>query len=272
MASFDIIEAAGNGYRIAWTERAYLARMAWMPILLRLAAYVLIIYFGYETNLVRQALLLLPAFFIEGWVLAHMTRLTLLGERGPFRPSGEEMDAQIQADERARGIMAAALVYTLTKFLSTGVLAVFYGGGPGDVPETAAPAPPPEATAIQLTALAMVGILAMAWSFRFFWLHIPAAINISMYRFLRLLRGFSTSFYLVGTWLLCFVPIVLIMISLTGLLLLPYDPAEKLPSHVNFMVIGIRAVLETVIALVSTAAIAYAFRKIADGWTKSGKA
>lgn len=259
MASFDIIDAAGHGYTKAWQERAYLARLAVVPLLVKFTCLVVILAMGYEDNLLRQGLILIPAFFMEGWLLAHAVRLFSLGERWPFAPTGDPEKDQRLMLERTRGIMGCILMYALLKFVQTGTMAlVFHYGSLEDVQAARGE--------VRFEGALMAIILAAAWiwAFRLAFIYIPLAVNVSVYGYLKMLRGYATSFYLIGTWLLCFVPALLVLSLITGLALSPFGTMAEVPMAVSFGVTFFQVALDTLIAVVSTIATTWALMSIAS--------
>ncbi len=263
MASFDIIDATGNGYRAVWVERGYLMRLALAPVLIKFACLVVIVFFEFQNAFLKQALILLPAYFAEGWLLAHLVRLIFLKERWPVRLSGKPQEDAALMEERSRGIMAAVLMYTLLKMLQTGMLEMMLGASGGE------PAPVPEQVGLEafLLALAMLGFIF--WAFRFLWLYIPLAVNYPLFSFVRALGGFSTSAYMFGTWLLAFIPFVMILAMVTSLLLTPYNDPSEIPAFVDFLMTFVQVILDTAIAVVTTATMAYGiqdlFRRLEGG-------
>ena len=89
MASFDIIDAAGRGYSKVWEEKTYLYQLAVIPVVIKFVCYLTIQALDWEENFIRQALVMLPSYFADGWMLSHFVRLIFLDQRWPFKPSGD---------------------------------------------------------------------------------------------------------------------------------------------------------------------------------------
>ncbi len=94
MSGFDIIEAAGNGYVTVWRERDWLLRLAAPVLFVKILCMGAVAILGIEENFISQAIVMLPAFFIEGWLAVHLVRLIVLGERWIDRPDPREVHAQ----------------------------------------------------------------------------------------------------------------------------------------------------------------------------------
>ncbi len=260
MASFDIIKAAADGYGRVYRERRYLMQLAAAPLLIKFLCFMIIIALGWDNQFLRQALIMLPAYFADGWMTAHFTRLIFLDQRWPFRPSGNpDTDREVLRD-KARGITAGALVFALSRFLVAGMAQVSYqasiamqGAAEEGVNGAAA-----------LGALVLVG--AALWGFRFLWFYIPASLGYSLRRFYADMGGFMTSFPLIGCWLLCFLPVFTFFSFLALVTMAPYGiQPEAVPGVVNFALVLLRVLMDTVITLVASAGIAEGLRVLMAG-------
>jgi hypothetical protein len=252
MASFDIIEASGKGYRLVWIERGYLARLAFVPVLVKLICYTVAVVMGWEAQFIRFSLAMLPSYLADGWMLAHLVRLIFLGQRWPFRPGPDPEEDAFNLAERALGVSRGLGVFALTRLLLAGV--VSYGYEKLSAPYLAHPQEPPPA---QFVLLAPVLLLATVWGFRLIWLHIPAALNYSLRAFMRDIRGFATSFSMIAVWLVSMLPPILFYIFLMSLLMSPVRDAAHLPALAEFTLNIVHVVLDTVITLIATASISY---------------
>lgn len=259
MALFDIVEATGRGYKVMWDERQYLLKIAAVPVLVKCVCLTAIVALGWEDQFLRQALVMLPSYFTDGWLLAHLVRFIFYGQRWPFRPSGR-IDKDLPViEDRAQGIMKGTLVFVLIKYLLSGVTAAIYA-----VAGTSMESPAQEGDPLMLF-LACVALVVVIWAFRFLWFYIPAAINYSMTAFMIHLNGMSSSFYLIGTWILCFVPLLLVYGLIASMMIAPYQEVETLPFNVEFMLNILRALMDTSIGLLSTAGMAYGFKMMLGG-------
>ena len=256
MANFDALKATGYGFRTIMAERKYLVRLAMIPVLMKVVLYSTVVALDWQSDFIRQALVMLPSYFVEGWMLAHFVRLLLLDQRWPYRPvSQDQIDLQ-RMMERARGVMAGALAFATIKFITAGITAGSYiayekMGLTPDVEIT----PDPRASVV-----AFVFLILAIWSFRFLWLYIPAAANAPVRTFLRPLRGMGASFSLIATWLICFLPIFVIFRIVLSILLIPFAQAGQIPPAMEYVVGAAVVLMDTVHTLVTTAAIVWGVR------------
>jgi len=271
MASFDIILSAGKGYKFAWEERAYLARLALIPLIFKLVLSVAALQLGWDMHFFRKALLLLPAYFAEGWMLSHVARTVLLGHRWPFQPTGNpEIDLPALQD-RALGIMRGTLVYVLTEFLLMGAGGFLFQTAYFSAQSIQSGSAGPEATVLSgadietvqtgVAFLTLFILFMTVWVFRYLWLYIPAAVNVPLRDFIRKLNGLSTSFLALGLWLVCFLPPVFAVRLILSVLMAGQFP----PSVSSFIALLLLVVAETVSAIVMTAAVAHGFQQMMRG-------
>lgn len=250
MASFDVIDAAQHGYRQLWAERAYLMRLAMVPIFVKFICLVTAMTLDLGNNYIRHALIFLPDYFTEGWMLAHVVRLAFLGQRWPFRPTGDNAADELILRDRFRGVMAATLIYVLTRFIGAGALHFLLAA---DAAMTRS------AEAEQLNGgvflLALVTLIIMLWSVRLVWLYIPAALNFPARDYLRAVgRGLMPSFYMIGAWMVCTVPVIFIWKLLaTFLIVLAGGPS----AGVEFMIAALQAGTETTTKIIATFALGW---------------
>lgn len=255
MASFDIIDSASAGYALVWSERRYLLRLAAVPFLIGIVCSTAVMMLGWEQNFTRQALILLPSFFADGWLFSHLVRLVFFDQRWPFRPSGNaDRDMQI-LQERALGIMRGTVTFAVIKYLTAGLTGLVYavsdfGGAQGEQ----------EVTLVSF-AFAVAFFVAAIWAFRLVWLYIPAAVNYPLGRFLRGLGGYSASFQLVGIWLFCFIPLFFIFGMLLSMLNASVQAAGAASAEVIFLATVLRVLLDLLVGILATAGIALAFKK-----------
>lgn len=252
MASFDVIDAAMQGYRQIWAERRYLMRLALIPILVKFVCTVTVMALGVEQNFLRQALLFLPAYFTEGWLLSHVVRLQFLGQRWPFRPTGDNAADEIVLRDRFRGVMGGTIVYALTRFLFAGALQLMQKAQEGMVgAQTAQVVTGPMMGA----AVAMLVLFVMfLWAFRLMWLFIPVALNVPAAGCVRAVgRGMMPSIYMIGAWLICFVPLIFLF-QIVGSFML--GMAGGMTPPLEFSLTFVQVVIEAASMIMTTIAIA----------------
>jgi hypothetical protein len=251
MASFDIIEASGKGYRFVWIERGYLMRLAFVPFFIKLICSTLAVVLGWDHHIIRQAIVMLPSYLADGWMVSHLVRLVFLGQRWPFRPGPDpEMD-RAMLEERARSISRGVSVFVLAQYALAGVSFIFFVYFSPYINN--ANEPPPPAVAL----LSVLGMLFSVWAFRLMWLYIPAALSYPLRIFLREIRGFSTSIFMFGTWLICMLPPLFICSLLLSVFAAILHVGGEAPPLLDFISNILFTLAMTCGWLVATASISY---------------
>jgi hypothetical protein len=116
-----------------------------------------------------------------------------------------------------------------------------------------------------LATLGLVLIVSAVFLFRFVWLYIPLSINVSPARYIKETSAPSFTFFLIGLWLVCYVPFIAGM-QVTGGILLTIGGEEPMPLAEGALVL-LRVVFDTLKNIVVTAGIAYALLE-ALSWKK----
>jgi hypothetical protein len=266
----DIATAAGYGYLRVWKERAYLFRMALVPIFLKFAGMLAIIALDYGDNHLRQGLILLPAMLAEGWLMAQFLRTLLMEERWPIAlPETPAPEVVAHLLKRARGIVAATLVYLLIGLLSYLVKdAIFAVADMAEsLPHTAAGTTAPEPVNIQINPLTYfplaILVLASIWAFRLVWIYIPFSVLMGPLDYLRAMGGFVTSLRMLGVFLFCIVPPFFIAVIVSQFVFSSLggnEASENTFSLAEFLLVLIGTVMETFVGLVATAAMAFGMK------------
>lgn len=258
MLPFDVIDSAGHGYRKVWAERSYLAKIALIPLLIKITCHITLVVLGWQDHYFRQALVMLPAYFADGWMIAHFVRLIFLGQRWPFRPTGEKDRDLAVLEDRAHGVISGMLTFAVINFFITGFMAfLFYVGhtSPSD------PSATPENPGLYLFVLVLMGL--SIWGFRFLWLYIPTALNVPLKPFIKDLGGFTTSLAMIATWIIGYMPLFFVFILATSTLLDPYSGhTEDVPVTLEFLIGALNVLTDTVVSLVTTGGIAYGLKEL----------
>ncbi len=265
--AFDFIEASSSGYKYIWAKRQVLGRLLVLPIALKILTLFVILAFSLETNFLRQGLLFLPSYFVEGWLIMQVIRMAFFKESWSGWASGGYLCAESSLNaKRHRIILSGTIIYVLIK-LTTAFISGMMAAGALEG-QDATRSVPEMGPYIYLGALLMVVIII--WSFRLLWLYVPVALNYPILSFLKKAKGFSTSFYMLGVWILCFVPVALIILFMAEILgtAFPGD-GENLSTIYKYGLASIQALAEVVIALVSSVSMAYGIRSIIEGTNKS---
>ena len=117
----DVVESVDYGYRFLWRERAYLMHIAAAPLAIKAICLLVLIGLGWERDFIRSALVMLPAYFAEGWMLAHLIRLVFYDQRWPFQPTGDKARDQMLLQDRIFGGHWRRAVFCHHKIPSFGV-------------------------------------------------------------------------------------------------------------------------------------------------------
>ena len=263
MAKFDIITAAGNAYKTSWASRRYLLRLAAVPVALKLIFFTIASIYagGTETqdgNYMLFMLILVPALIAEGWMLAHWVRFIVLGQTWPFRPTGNIEADKEMLSTRARGILSGMIVFVLINmaigFLNDTVARAMEPYMSLDMEADVDKIPP------IIPVFSIFFLAFMFWGFRLMWLHIPYALNMSAGQYLTRLKGATSSIYMIGVWIFCFVPFILILKFIGPIFI------AGLPGQAGTMAVTLLSILlDTVKSIIVTAGITFGLKEIFSG-------
>jgi hypothetical protein len=266
---FDVFELTRLGYRLVWAERMYLVRMFLPVFFIGFVGEITLQSLGWETLFIRRALLMLPAFLAQGWLLSHLVRLIFYGQRYPFRFTDDrERDLAILFD-RARGIGGGALVYTLLHYFLNGFMAFL--PKPGSIPP-----PPPDADgALPVVAMFISLILLgfLIWLFRMAWLYIPIAAGRSARSYLLALEQRKVaSWRLIGVWMVSVLPalfaVLLVEDFLTSLFAQGATKPDDLGKGLTFLFIALEHASVVISSLLATASMALGIKELLNPSTK----
>jgi hypothetical protein len=265
--SFDLINAAGYGYHRVWVERIYLARLALIPFLLKFALTVTIYALGYEDQFLRRGLIMLPAVFAEGWVLAQFLRTLLLEERWPMPiPKPGDVDALAKVILRARGIVSSALVYVLISLVTTilGWMAFTMDQNVQDLVKERGASEAMETDANPVFLIPALALMFfMIWGFRLLWIYLPYSVLMPAQEFLQKIKGFSPSLRMIGLFLICIVPVNVLASLGSYAMLSPFGQSmAEAPDVIRFAILFLIAFTDILTTLVVTAGMAYALRAV----------
>ena len=253
MVSIDIVDTATRAYQKVWRERKYLARMALVPLLIKYVFFAIAITYVEPGNVIRMGLILLPAFFAEGWFLAHWVRTVIVGHRWPFRSSGD-MEADMEhLHIRAQGVIRGMVAFVVINFLMAGYFAFFMHFLPADllISEEAAQEADPN-----IAVIGLVMAVSMFLLFRYVWSYILLALNLPLRGFMRAVQPLRVTFIFIGVWLMCFVPTILILQGMT-LSFLSTLGEGGVNGVLQGGIIFFRVVLDMIKNLLCTAGLAY---------------
>ena len=293
MQQTEIVDAVGLGYTKVWAERSYLLRLAAVPALVKLICLVIVFATDNMHDFLRQTLILLPAHFLEGWLLAQFLRTLLCGERWPIKVDTEREDHILFMMRRARGIISAVLIYVLIKMGLGAIMAAGdhayeraqeqqthqagdtarQVGTTGEAETKGAPAQNtasgeaspdlPATMGPEAGISAIVLLIVLIWAFRYLWLYIPAAVNMPLTAFVNRMGGFIMSLRLIGVWLITITPVLLIGVMITSIMLGNYNgQLDQAPALISFVILCMNVIVELLVAILATTAIAIAMRHL----------
>lgn len=243
MASFDFVGAAAAGYRFVWRERGRIARYALPLFVVKIALFVILTSFGLHIPPLRQGLFLLPAYVIEGWMLAVLIRYYAQAPQDPR--------------EASRATLSATLIYVLIKLFLAVTAALTLAAAP-ETAQAQTPSPP----TLREFAAALIAFAVMIWAFRLLWFYVPAAFGYPLRRFAEKIAAYKTSFYMIGAWLICTLPagflfLLFLQAFLAGL------PEEAEPgAFLRFSMLAAQTVVEIFVSVVTSIAMAEGVRSM----------
>ncbi len=252
MARFDFVESASKAYQYAWDNKQDLARPSAFVLLAKIVCFVFVLGFGLEQNFLRQGLVLLPSYFVEGWIIAHIMLKALSTEED----SAYQIPA-ISPDNVQRAVLVSTVVYVLLKL----VLSVLIGM-PASVDLSTLPADrtPAEPTAGMFGMLVMFSVF-LVWAFRFLWLYIPPALGFTVKDYLLKVRPFTSSLYMLGLWVLCFVPLGLLLIMASEIASAPFTAptgdVDAIPTLQKYILTFVHGGFDYIMVLISSLGMAY---------------
>lgn len=270
MASFDFIEAAVRGYEFVWRHKGYLARVAFPVVFVKIACVLAVVTLGLQDMYLRQGIVLLPGYVVEALFMVGLIRYALYGESifiwGRSVPSENPPTSiipSVGSMSRVQCVQAGVAVYLLSVVVLLAATGVIMDYAQTVDPSMVKSSETPPTFAGGFVILAILS--ASVWMFRLFWLYIPVAMGASLFGFVRRIRGMSSSFYMIGTWLMCFLPPMVVYAF--GLQIL----AAIFPQGTEGFVIGraiFQAIFDVTVVSLQVTAMTYGFTEILFGSDK----
>lgn len=268
MASFDFVDASAKGYSFVWQERGYLARVAIPVLFVKVVCLLGVFVLGLHEQYVRQGLVLMPGHIIEAVFVVGLIRYALYGEamfiwgkRVPVPPSDIKHVPYQGWMSRKQCVQGGIVMYILLKVVSIGFSAAVLDNLTGQ----AMPSPPVDGQSIPplFGAIILFAVFAaFIWVFRIFWLYIPIVMGVSVRGFLKRISGIQSSVFMIATWFMCFLPLIVI-------LALGIQMFSGLFAQGSAVHILVRSILEGAaeigIISVQVVAMTYGFREIILG-------
>jgi hypothetical protein len=256
MPEYNPIACVSNAYRLIWHERAYLIRLAAIPLFIKFAFYMLSATYGETGNVIRMSLFMLPAYFAEGWLLCHFIRLITIGQRWPYKITGNEEEDVKALRVRAKPLLSGILGFVLINLGIALYFTVFTHFTPAEIWEgkEIKPEDIPQSTAMIIVLL----FALMIAGFKLVWFYIPLAANISPVTYMKKLQGFGMTIRLIGLWLLCFVPIMVAMQAILS----PFLVAETSSAGTQVLIAMLTVLFDTLKNIVVTAGMTFAIMQL----------
>jgi len=275
--NFNMMDASGYGFYRVWVERSYLLKLMIIPLIIKFACMISVMALGYEGNTLRQGLIMLPGIIAEGWVLSQFLRTILKNERWPTVIPNDIDDKLLdKLLYRARGIVASTLAYALIglsayfiRYITLGLITGDFGANSpttseeiSDMLDTTDAASGKGLHLNPALFLPLIGLLiAMFWGFRLMWIYIPLSVLMPIKDYLKSLGGMMASVKMIVLYFCTFTPVMFITIMVSRLVFTMADGLGEAGDGVGrFTMIFVASFAEILIALVSTAAFAYAMK------------
>ncbi len=254
-APFNFIDSASHGYQFIWHKRSTILRLAVPVFILKLLTYIAIFTLGYGEEYMHQGLILLPAAFAEGWLLALLIRMAMFQEHPitlmkPANPAHTNI------------LLASTIIFVLIKLITALLAALAMQNGLAEL-QTDLQTQQDTEQNLGAFLLAVAGFTLILWSFRLIWLYIPTAMNIPPLQFLKRIKPFSSSFYLIALWMICSLPIMMVLMFIMQFIniIFPISGEEISLIH-RYAIITIQSITELIVSIISTIAIAYAIHAL----------
>ena len=253
----DIVRSSLMGYKTVWEEREYLLKLALVPLIVKFVSTILIYAMEIELLSLRHVLCMVPSYIVEGWMIGQFLRTLMTGERWPMKipksPTKEHIGFMLW---RTRGILGVILCFTLIMLIQGG-MAVYMT----DLKELLEiePRDTPTASSFPIFIAALAMMFFTIWAFRLVWIYLPLAILMPMGTFLKEIKGIMTSVYMAGVWILSIVPVMFVVMVVSGL----FGGGDgSLTGISGFLTIMLHVIGEVAAQLVAITAMTYAFKNI----------
>lgn len=183
-----ILQCFGHGLRLCFNHVRLLALLSSFPFFVTLVTMVAMRFAGDDVSLFWVPIIQMPSSFVVGLECALILRFVVLHEYPVLTEDTERRS-------RNRAVAQGAFVYMAVNYLLTGAYAGLLKLRAGVLvnPETAAPYLP-----------LMIAILVLLmWAMRWFWLHVPVALEWSVSGFYQRVGKWTGSFRVFGLFMLC---------------------------------------------------------------------
>jgi hypothetical protein len=186
---FPVLQSFGMGLRLSVSHFRLFGVLSFFPFLVSLATLIVIRVMDAHLTMFWVPILQLPSSFVIGLLCALILRFIVLHEH-PLAPEGEDKSL------RNRAVMQSSIVYAAISYFITGLhagLLHLQGILNNGEPAVAAPYAP----------LAIALVVFVFWAARWFWLHIPVALDWPVAAFYQRIGGWIGSLKIFGLYALC---------------------------------------------------------------------
>jgi len=256
MEKVDFIESVSRSYVFLWEKRKILLQMVLIPFLIKTLMFFIVFFLQLEDNHLRAGLVLLPSYVAEGWFIAQTIRLLVLLNPSvflnmPIAAQPESIDSKAQKQL----LLATVLIYVLLKVLAS----LVFGGAMMLATAQSSAVEANDGAMNAFFVLAMVFVYFFVWGFRYLWPYIPVAMGFTLPNYLRAVHDFKSSFYMMGIWLLCFIPCLIALILISQILLTVIPPISETQNAplFSYIMIFIQSAFDLLISVLASIAMAF---------------
>lgn len=255
---YDMIDTSVQSFKILLSDIPYLLKLMLFPVIIKIICYIIVHFYGLENDIIKQNLIMIPAFIAEGWLVVQWLRTVGLNERWPYKYQ-ISISGEISNRPRIKAILSSIQIYVLIK-LAMGALvaiALYYKAG------LAVDGEQKSGSAIGfILAFAVLGLIL--WGYRLLWLFIPLSMNYPIKAFIKDVGGLMGSIKIIGMNLICTMPIYLILtiavtIIFTVLNAVGIDDESSIS---GFILIIISSIGEIIISVLCATAVLLAFKDL----------
>lgn len=270
MKPLDVTASVDYGYRLIWVERHYLMRLAVVPMVIKFICLLTILSTGWDQQYLRATLVMLPSFFADGWMLSHLVRLVFLGQRWPFRPTGDAVKDDANLNDRAHGVSAGTLFFVVIQYLLAGVNAVMLTILSGMKAEMAANAGQTAHEPSALAGFAALLFLAFSiWSVRLLFLYIPAAVGMRVRTIVNGPQNTLLSLQMLGVALISAIPLMLLANGAANAFIPDGMKPADFTTTMRIVLVAWQVVINTVTYMITTASIAFGIKLMMEARKKA---
>lgn len=247
----DFIDYVGRGYQLIWNERFYFLKLSLIPFIVRALTHGIAHITAIDENPIRLAILMLPSFFVQGWLVAQVVRLIFFQERWPIHLTGNAKHDAAIISGRTRCVLGGMILFALIQFIMAGI-AGYAAALQSGIEAQGSPA---QSSSPYMLFAGIIMILAVLWAFRLVWLYMPVMIDMRMKRFLSYFSGIKGGAELILLYVLAMVPTLMVFGVVLGVFG-GFFPSES--SAFEGVQIFFQICAELIIALIAVAIISFA--------------